>query len=31
MGTVPDITVAYFGYKFFVFRTHGNYLREWLK
>jgi putative flippase GtrA len=26
-----NITVAYFGYKFFVFRTHGNYLREWLK
>ncbi len=26
-----SITVAYFGYKFFVFRTRGNYLREWLK
>jgi len=26
-----NITVAYLGYKFFVFRTHGNYLREWLK
>jgi putative flippase GtrA len=26
-----NITVAYFGYKFFVFRTSGNYLREWLK
>ena len=26
-----NITVAYFGYKFFVFRTQGNYLREWLK
>jgi putative flippase GtrA len=26
-----SITIAYFGYKFFVFRTHGNYLREWLK
>jgi putative flippase GtrA len=25
------ITVAYLGYKFFVFRTKGNYLREWLK
>ena len=23
------ITVAYFGYKFFVFQTQGNYLREW--
>jgi putative flippase GtrA len=26
-----NITVAYFGYKFFVFRTKGNYLIEWLK
>jgi putative flippase GtrA len=26
-----NITVAYLGYKFFVFQTHGNYLREWLK
>jgi putative flippase GtrA len=26
-----NITVAYLGYKFFVFRTRGNYLREWLK
>ncbi|HKO20724.1 MAG TPA: GtrA family protein, partial [Acidobacteriaceae bacterium] len=26
-----NITFSYFGYKFFVFRTHGNYLREWLK
>ena len=26
-----NITVAYLGYKFFVFRTYGNYLREWLK
>lgn len=26
-----NITFAYFGYKLFVFRTHGNYLREWLK
>ncbi len=26
-----NITVAYLGYKFFVFRTHGHYLREWLK
>ena len=27
----PNITVAYFSYKVFVFRTKGNYLREWLK
>jgi putative flippase GtrA len=26
-----NITVAFLGYKFFVFRTKGNYLREWLK
>jgi putative flippase GtrA len=25
------ISVAYFGYKIFVFKTHGNYLAEWLK
>jgi putative flippase GtrA len=29
--TPLNITVAYFGYKFFVFRTRGNYLIEWLK
>jgi putative flippase GtrA len=26
-----NISIAYFGYKFFVFRTKGNYLAEWLK
>jgi putative flippase GtrA len=26
-----SITVAYFGYKFFVFKTHGNYLAEWFR
>ena len=26
-----NISVAYLGYKFFVFRTKGNYLGEWLK
>ena len=26
-----NITVAFLGYKFFVFRTRGNYLTEWLK
>ena len=25
------ITVAFLGYKHFVFRTHGNYLKEWLR
>ena len=31
ISTPLNITVAYFGYKFFVFRTKGNYLSEWLK
>jgi putative flippase GtrA len=31
LSTPINITVAYFGYKFFVFRTKGNYLIEWLK
>ena len=31
LSTPLNITVAYFGYKFFVFRTKGNYLGEWLK
>lgn len=26
-----NITVAFLGYKWFVFRTRGNYLREWLR
>jgi putative flippase GtrA len=30
--SVPlNISVAYFSYKFFVFRTKGNYLTEWFK
>jgi putative flippase GtrA len=29
--TPLNITVAYFGYKFFVFKTRGNYLIEWFK
>ena len=31
LSTPISITVAYFGYKFVVFRTRGNYLREWFK
>jgi putative flippase GtrA len=31
LSTPLNITVAYFGYKIFVFRTKGNYLGEWLK
>lgn len=30
-SSVINITVAYLGYKFFVFRTQGNYLAEWLR
>ena len=26
-----SITVAFLGYKFFVFKTKGNYLAEWLR
>ena len=26
-----NITVAYLGYKWFVFKTKGNYLREWIR
>jgi putative flippase GtrA len=26
-----SITVAFLGYKWFVFQTKGNYLREWLR
>lgn len=31
LSTPLNITVAYFGYKFFVFRTRGNFLGEWVK
>jgi putative flippase GtrA len=31
VSTPLNITVAYFGYKLFVFKTRGNYLAEWLK
>jgi putative flippase GtrA len=31
ISTPLNITVAYFGYKIFVFKTKGNYLLEWLK
>ena len=29
-STVINITVAFLGYKWFVFKTKGNYLREWM-
>lgn len=31
IGWVASITFAYLGYKLFVFRTKGNYLREYLR
>jgi putative flippase GtrA len=31
LANVVNITVAYIGYKFIVFRTKGNYIREYLK
>jgi putative flippase GtrA len=30
-SSLLNITVAYLGYKWFVFRTKGNYLREWMR
>ncbi len=31
LSTPICITVAFLCYKHFVFRTHGNYLKEWLR
>ncbi len=31
LSSLLNITVAYLGYKWFVFRTKGNYLREWFR
>ncbi|MFZ3211172.1 MAG: GtrA family protein [Terriglobales bacterium] len=31
ISSVLNITVAYLGYKWFVFKTKGNYLREWAR
>ena len=31
LGSVVAITVAYIGHKFIVFKTKGNYLREYLR
>lgn len=31
VSSLLNITVAYLGYKWFVFRTKGNYLREWMR
>jgi putative flippase GtrA len=31
LSNIIAITVAFLGYKWFVFRTRGHYLREWLR
>ena len=31
ISSLLNISVSYLGYKFFVFKTKGNYLREWLR
>ncbi|MGD0227387.1 MAG: GtrA family protein [Terriglobia bacterium] len=31
LSSVLNISVAFLGYKWFVFRTKGNYLREWVR
>jgi putative flippase GtrA len=31
LGSVVTISVAFLGYKWFVFRTRGNYLIEWIR
>ncbi len=30
-ASLINITVSFFGYKWFVFKTKGNYLREWCR
>jgi putative flippase GtrA len=31
LANLIAITIAFLGYKWFVFRTRGNYLKEWLR
>lgn len=31
LSNLIAITFAFFGYKWFVFKTHGNYLKEWMR
>jgi putative flippase GtrA len=31
LANLIAITVAFLGYKWFVFKTHGSYLREWMR
>jgi len=31
LGNLFAITFSFLGYKWFVFKTHGNYLKEWIR
>jgi putative flippase GtrA len=31
LANLFSITFAFLGYKWFVFKTHGNYLKEWVR
>src|ERR1017187_10708641 len=31
ISSLLNISVSYLGYKFFLFKTKGNYLREWIR
>jgi putative flippase GtrA len=31
LASIINISVSYLGYKWFVFKTKGNYLREWIR
>lgn len=31
LSSVMNISIAFLGYKWFVFKTRGNYVREWLR
>jgi putative flippase GtrA len=31
LSNIVNITIAFLGYKWFVFKTKGNYLKEWLR
>src|SRR5437899_2935742 len=31
LGSLLNINVAFLGYKWFIFKTKGNYLREWAR
>ncbi len=31
MGSLISITVSFLGYKWFVYKTRGHYLREWMR